>query len=464
MAGVIAEIVYDDFRLLDVEVDTLAKVTFTEQINEKTGETALTPHYSPSNLQNSHKKTQLIVAPDGSVVYPQSLYLVFKLRGKGKVKDTSSIAKALLLFTRFLDSTHYEQTDENGDVIPPECLTYKSLSKYEEEGAPWRFAQYLLNNCRHRNSEGDEALALSTARGYMSSVIGFYKWLQEYGYIENDPSHVVTHSSKVSIGRNNASSDHDMLAHTRSNRPTEVYASNIMKMFPRAASTPPHKKLKPMNVKHQALFHEHIECLPKPFPLMFRLAEKTGLRIDELSHFPAHQIGEIDTSGLDVVPMQITVTKFGKPRTIEVPIDIYEELEIYKFSKQRMRNVSKRNQLIALGKELDTTDYLFLSNRGYAYDDSTLQKHFSDLRNHLNSIDPTWYYRPHDIRSTFATNWLRNEAVDREVDFEFLMGELALLMGHSDTSTTEKYVKFMNEEASQHSAAKRKNNKMNGGW
>lgn len=463
MSGVQAEIVYDDFRLLEIEVDTLAKLKITGQVNEGTGEAVLTPRLDPSHLKDRHKKTKIILAPDGSIVYPQSLYLVSKLRGEAKVKDTGSIARALLAFTRFLDSSHYKQLDEHGDVIPPEYLTYKSLTKYEEESAPWKFAEFLLANCRHRNSQGDEALSLGTARSYMNSVIGFYKWLQKYGYVKNDDEHVVTHYSKVKVGVNEGDNQHDMLAHTRSNKTREVDMSNIMKEFPRADSTPAHRKLKPMSAEHQEVFEEYVSRLPAPFPLMFRLAKATGTRIDELRHFPAHQIGKVDTAGLDVVPIHITVTKGSKPRTIKVPIDTYEELEIYKFSKQRIRNVAKRDELIKSTKDIDKTDYLFISNKGITYSTNTLEKHFNTLRQSILSKHPSLYYRVHDLRSTFATNWLRIEAEQREVGYDFLMDELAELMGHASTSTTEKYVKFMNEEASQRSAARRKNNRLNRG-
>ena len=61
------------------------------------------PYLSPSNLKSRIKKTDIIIAPDGRVVYPQSLYLVSKLRGEAAVKDTGSIAKGLLAFTRYLE-------------------------------------------------------------------------------------------------------------------------------------------------------------------------------------------------------------------------------------------------------------------------------------------------------------------------------------------------------------------------
>ncbi|MEZ9820313.1 tyrosine-type recombinase/integrase [Shewanella sp. 10N.286.45.A1] len=458
------ESVIDDYRLLEIEVDTLAKLVITCQIHEATSEASLTPTLSPSNLKSRQRKTKIILDPNGAIVYPQSLYLVSRLSGQGKIKDTSSIAKALLAYSRFLDSTHFEQVDINGDVIPPEYLTYKSLTKHEEEGAPWRFAEFLLENTRHRNSEGTEAFALSTAKSYMNSVIGFYKWLQRFGYIKNDQNHVVTNFSRVTLKTDLNSTQHDILSHIKSNRPRQIDMSHIMQIFPRADSTPSYKKLKPITIDHLYLFDKYIDDLPQPFSLMFRLAIKTGTRIGELCHFPAQQIGEIDASGLAVVPVQITVTKFNKPRIIEVPINIYEELEVYKFSQKRINNASMRSHLILSENILDSSDKLFLSNKGRTYSEKTLEKHFSTLRQSIREIDSSWYYRIHDLRSTYATNWLRNESKEREVGYDFLMNELASLMGHENTATTEKYVKLMNEVTSQHSAAKRKNNKFNGGW
>ncbi|MDO6488419.1 site-specific integrase [Colwellia sp. 6_MG-2023] len=454
--------IYEDFQLLSIKVDTLANIKISECVDNDTGEITLKPHLSPSNRQKYRRKTDIIIAPDGSVVYPQSLYLVSKLRGEAAVKDTKSIAKALLMFTRYLDSTHYSQFDENNNEIPPEYLTYKTLSKYEEEGAPWRFAEYLLANCRHANSNGDESLALSTARTYMGAVIGFYKWMQKYGYIKNDETHLMTHFTEVErfIGVD----QHDMLAHTKSGMKREYEISNIMKMFPKAESTPPHKKLKPMTFDHRELFEKYVEQLPKPFPLMFKLIVSSGLRIEEVTHFPAHDIGKSDYSGLDVVPTPIIVTKGGKPRTVEIPVELYEELEQYKESKQREINLIKRNKLIESGEERDSTNYLFISNKGKQYTENTLEKHFSALRTLIQEVDASWYYRVHDGRSTFATHWLWKEHQSRGVDYNFLMDELAELMGHSNTGITQKYVIFMDKRDHQLSIAKSKNNKINGGW
>jgi integrase len=454
--------IYEDFQLLSIKVDTLANIKISECVDNDTGEITLNPYLSPSNLPSRHKKTDIIIAPDGNVVYPQSLYLVSKLRGEAAVKDTKTIAKALLMFTRYLDSTHYSQFDEDDNEIPPEYLSYKTLSKYEEEGVPWRFAEYLLANCRHANSNGDESLALSTARTYMGAVIGFYKWMQKYGYIINDEKHVLTHFTKIEIV--NGVDQHDMLAHTQSGMMREYEMSNIMKMFPKAESTPAFKKLKPMTFDHRELFEKYVDQLPKPFPLMFKLIVNSGLRIEEITHFPAYDIGKNDYSDLDVVPIRITVTKGGKPRTVEIPVELYEELEQYKESKQRERNLIKRKELIESGKIIDSTEYLFVSNKGKPYSENTLEKHFSSLRILIKEEDANWYYRVHDGRSTFASHWLWKEYQSRGVDYNFLMDELAELMGHANTSTTQKYVIFMDKRDNQLSVAKSKNNKINGGW
>nr|WP_216609660.1 site-specific integrase [Vibrio coralliilyticus] len=449
--------------MLSVEVDTLAKLQISASIDTESGEVTHSPYLSPSNLGSRLKKTDIIIAPDGTVVYPQSLYLVSKLRGEGKVKDTGSIAKSLLAFTRYLDSTHYSQVDEDGNEIPPEYLTYKTLSKYEEEGAPWRFAEFLLKNCNNiEGANGDEAFSLSTARSYMSAVIGFYRWMQKYGYIKNDDQNVVTHYTTGTVHQE--LNQHDMLAHTKSGSKRTYETSNLMKMFPKKENTPAHKKLKPMHPEHKALFNEHINSLPKATGLIFLLCVEAGLRIDEAIHFPAHDIGKADYSNLDAVPVKITHTKGSKPRTVDIPIELYEELEIYKESNARLTNLNKRNELVQSGEVLDTVEYLFISNKGTPYSSNTLETHFSNLRKQIREVDSSWYYRIHDLRSTFATHWLWSESYKRQVSYDYLMGELAMLMGHSSTSTTEKYIKFMNKLDDQLRVAMSKNNKINGGW
>ena len=285
--------------------------------------------------------------------------------------------------------------------------------------------------------------------------------MQKYGYLKNDDEHVLTHFNEVKSCE--GINQHDMLAHTKSGALRVYEISNVMKMFPKNDQTPAHKKLKPMSFDHKELFYQHIDALPKAISLMLRLCEEAGLRINEVTHFPARNIGDKDCSELDLVPVHITHTKNSKPRTVEIPIALYEELEQFKESNQRYKNLTRRKELFDLKEEKDTTDYLFVSNKGQPYTENTLEVHFGVLRRRILAIDSTWYYRIHDLRSTYATHWLWCESSERQVAYEYLMDELASLMGHKSTTTTEKYIKFMNKFDEQLRVAKSKNNKINKG-
>ncbi len=429
-----------DFRLIKTEINTLSKIQFV--VEDGTGE--IVPQLITGDHKQYIREVQLLLDPDGYLVYPQSLYIMSKLRGEAKVKDTKTHEQAMLLFTRWLDLTG---------------MAYTDLTEYEEEGVPWQFATFLLENIRKINPDGsasDGMYSINTARAYMGVVINFYGWLMYNRYMEISDDKVVctffNHTIKAKQPQ------HDMLAHIKSGS-IHIQMNSILKRFPKIESTPADKKLKPLSPGDESIFDQYVEKLEKPFPLMFRLAKTTGLRIYEIATFPATKINEIIYDSLEEVPFYISSdngchTKFDTPRTIEIPIDIFSELEAYYYSNERMEYLKKC--------ELEH-EPLFLSNKGKPYANNTLATHFGKLRNAIRADHPHWYYRVHDLRSTFATNWMETEKEKRRVSsYEFLMDELAELMGHKSTSSTEKYVKYLNRRKSQLAVAKRKNNLIQG--
>jgi integrase len=88
---------------------------------------------------------------------------------------------------------------------------------------------------------------------------------------------------------------------------------------------------------------------------------------------------------------------------------------------------------------------LFVNNNGLPYSKQTIQKYLSEIRTEIRRFLPNWYYRMHDLRSTFATHWLKEQATKRYIVFDLLMQELAAFMGHESTVSTEKYINFMND-------------------
>ena len=430
-----------DFRLVKTEINTLSKIQFV--VEDGTGE--IVPQLITGDHKQYIRAVQLLLDPDGCLVYPQSLYIMSKLRGEGRVKNTKTHEQAMLLFTRWLDLAG---------------MIYTDLTEYEEEGAPWQFATFLLENIRKIKTDGSESdgmYSINTARAYMGVVINFYGWLMYNRYMEISDDKVVCTFFKHTIKAKQ--SQHDMLAHIKSGS-IDIQMNSILKRFPKVESTPADKKLKPLSPDDESIFDQYVENLEKPFPLMFRLAKATGLRIYELATFPAAKINEIIYDKLEEASFLISAdngchTKFSKPRTIEIPTDIFSELEAYYYSNERTKYLTK----CVLEHEP-----LFLSNKGKPYADNTLATHFGKLRNAIRADHPHWYYRVHDLRSTFATNWMEAETAKRGVSrYEFLMDELADLMGHESTATTEKYVKYLNRRKSQLAVAKKKNNRIQRG-
>ncbi|MBF4265223.1 site-specific integrase, partial [Vibrio anguillarum] len=81
--------IYDDCWLLPIKVDTLAKLKIRSSTDTESGEVAFSALLEPSSLDPSTlkqfiKETNIIIGRNGLVVYPQSLYLVSKLRGEAK--------------------------------------------------------------------------------------------------------------------------------------------------------------------------------------------------------------------------------------------------------------------------------------------------------------------------------------------------------------------------------------------
>ncbi|MBF4312148.1 site-specific integrase, partial [Vibrio anguillarum] len=75
-------------------------------------------------------------------------------------------------------------------------------------------------------------------------------------------------------------------------------------------------------------------------------------------------------------------------------------------------------------------NHLFVQSNGSIYAPNTIQKHVEAVRNDLIISGLDIYFATHDLRATFATDWLYNKYIETGKPFEALMSELADLMGH----------------------------------
>jgi len=423
----------------------------------------------------------IIVQPDGLPLYPQNQFL-YSLLKDGK-KSTETDAQALLAFQRFL--THQNKT-------------YKSITDEPEEGAPWLFADHLLSNLKVINPataqvlRNPEGYSLSSARTYIDVVIRFYKWLHRSGLLYITRDNKPFEFEEVTLRRDQSVNNHDLLGHLSNKRKAiTVQTTSLKKRFPKIQSTPPHLKLKPMSVEDKKIFLEHLKCnynqgYAKTIGLMLRFAIETGLRVGELVTFPANGVHYPMTNSL-LIPFTIgpangCETKFTKQRDIQVPYSLMLELDEYLHKEGRddllTKGVYRMRQEHQQEMEAKKTAHknhgilgdfkeskfvasehvrLFISAHGLPYSKSTIQAHMSLIRTKIRKTHPNWYYRIHDLRSTFATYWLEEQTEKRGLVFDLLMQELASLMGHESTLTTEKYTNFMNDKQAKLGYASRKN-------
>lgn len=450
---VTAEFAKDDYSTVMVTVERKPVLEF---VIDDEGE------LKPTVKERQHRTmlTLLLLAdPSGAYVLPANLYLHHVAQRGSELATLKTHAQALLLFYRWLrleDKTIYD------------CYHEREL------GVVYQFRDYLVENLkRDVEVSGDlKEVGLweaSTASTYTGVVVQFYEFMHVERIIritENFvPFEYTMKRVKKRRGKNKVN-QHDLLGHTKigDSEYVTVSTTGLLKPFKGAKPTSnTSHKLTPMREDEKDIFYKHLD-LKSNFTkasevkdLMLYLATEVGLRVEELVTFPASEVKypstELDTFKVLLSPVKNGCqTKFNKPREIDVPRDVMDKLYRYKTSKARERAESR-----ALVKH----NCLFVSHaEGRYYSPNSIEKHFEHIRKAIIATHKEWYFTVHDTRATFATHWLYEQHITRHLIFDVLLGELAELMGHEDTSTTQKYITYMNTDKYWREFAQRKNNYM----
>ncbi|WP_305838991.1 tyrosine-type recombinase/integrase [Photobacterium leiognathi] len=365
----------------------------------------------------------------GRNVIPANLYIRSKARFSPDEKTLKDYAQALLAFYRYMSIDGFNIYDVGSE---------------KENGVVYKFRDFLLENVKREvDGELQGIYAPSTASSYVLKVVDFYNFLNASKIVEFSDSFVPFEYKTKSIQkRNSARRNNRKLGHLeRGMDKIVVKTTELTKPFGKKQAVAPHKKLTPMTEDYKAIFIEALgDDFSEPKNLMLKLAVESGLRLEEFTTFPE---SEVQDPQAEIVKCTIGEvrngcrTKFDKERTIEVPYETMNELNQYRLS------VARNN---ARNKSLVPHNCLFVKSDGYPYSTNTLEKHFEEIRLKIRKKHPDWYYTVHDLRATFATHWLYNKHLETGMLFDALMEDLKELMGHADTSTTEKYVKYMNTQ------------------
>jgi integrase len=354
-------------------------------------------------------------------------------------KETTTTAKALLAFYRFMEK---------------ESMRFRDLTSDPRDGPIWKFRNFLCENIyvtdEHGRSHGH--FAISTVRSYISQVVRYYAWLINEEYLEVSDHYRPFNYRWVTSRRDRAKNDDAMLSHTWRNQKLQVKTTDIIQSLPRVQSIPEWQRLRPMTPKHKVLFENTLSRLSIEKRLMFRLALESGLRLSEMVTFSSHHI--IEPLNNQVIHCEIgpavdgCKTKYSKIRIIKIPANLMAELYQYKLSDQRLERLDKAGVDIDLESQKHPKNRirLFLSNRGQEFKADTIDKSFStEIRSFID--DPQFRYRVHDIRATFATYWLHKKTIGENKPARLVAHELMALMGHQNFSTTEKYIAYLDNTA-----------------
>lgn len=171
--------------------------------------------------------------------------------------------------------------------------------------------------------------------------------------------------------------------------------------------------------------------------LMFELMVRYGLRQVECRTFPTKYLcnpaKRVDLRGRRTIRLALDAAdmtlKYGKPRTIDVPVDLMEDLWWY-VVRHRLRRAES-------GRTTDQRDAVFLTEHGSRYGATALTEIFAALEKRVG------FRVRHMLRRTYGTYtlWRRRHSSFKGDPLLYVRDR----MGHSDVATTVGYLHMINQ-------------------
>nr|ELR5232206.1 site-specific integrase [Providencia rettgeri] len=272
---------------------------------------------------------------------------------------------------------------------------------------------------RYRDwSIGELALAPRTVNNRLALIVRFYRWAKQQNLIKVLPfsekrSRVVPHSGLLShITRQEKEGSKVSIMVRERKRLTKFLTKDQVKVCFSLDADP----------SHQILFHLMVRtglrsCEARSFPLkyVFNPRLKNGLRR-----------GQMISVALDPSDMQI---KYDRPRIIDVPWSLMEDIWSYSLHQREMRNSRCDGSVTAL----------LLTNEGKQYSKDAVVDIMKSYERKCG-----FYVRAHMLRHTYGTYTLLALRKTKEFEGEPLM-YVRDRLGHSDVQTTMIYLHLINQ-------------------
>ena len=277
------------------------------------------------------------------------------------------------------------------------------------------------------NTEISESrISRSTAIAYLGVIRRFYIWLGDIDEVDVDE--FLKPKTKYLEGRPVQSSDLSIRG---------VGASS--------------RSLNPLLDYEQETFKTVLLEQSDKLQLMLRAMRDCGLRLDECLSLPSNLFNDdvlANTDGLLVKNIYIgpendVRTKFKKRRELFIIRTLYEAFLDYLISDEYEHLLRKFR---AKYGDSIKNEPVFITRDGDPYTSKPFYTMWYAFRSELRKVlgDEAFKHKPHDLRATFGSNWLRS-ALNAGYTAAQALAALKKVMGHESESTTMKYIRFNQE-------------------
>ncbi|WP_080403156.1 site-specific integrase [Burkholderia ubonensis] len=293
---------------------------------------------------------------------------------------------------------------------------------------PYRYRAYLIG----RVVAGE--LSRDTANLYINHVRQFYEWALSTRRIERIPFRY----TRMPVRKSRRDGDVDLLFHsTYGEKALMVQTSDlaIPKKY-RGRQATSGAGLKPFSTEEIRWFFDSHYMRLEMRRLWGALALTCGLRADEVATLPEGVAEDPSLAEREIFSATV-VGKFNKARRILIPRFLMHLLWQYRNSPERLHRAVRWD--LVNGPTADRP--LFLNRSGARVNSGSVSNITACVASELAASGIAFNRSFHDLRSTFATS-LARFMLDRHIPLGFIEYWLMALLGHSQFSTTLKYINF----------------------
>jgi site-specific recombinase XerD len=341
------------------------------------------------------------------------------LVGGVTVKTLKSIANSLRGFLAWLAETN---TDWR------EVYAVADSDKAKAWLPPYRYRTYLIDRITA------EEISRDTANLYINHVRQFYEWALKAQRIDRIPFQY----KRIAIKKQRKDGDFDLLFSTFSDEKAltiETSDLTIPKKY-KSKREALDNSLTPFNEEEIRWLFESKYMRLDGRKLWAELALSCGLRASEVASLPEDVVVSPVLSAKAVFEVTI-LGKFNKERKILIPQFLMGSLWQFKNSPDRMRRAAKWD----LHYGASRVRPLFLNRSGRPINSGSLTNITSFVAQELAPSGIQFDRTFHDLRATFATS-LAKFMLERHLPLGFIQYKLMALMGHTNFSSTQKYINF----------------------